>query len=545
MKDAEKLYYYISGSIESLEFFMAESHQSFKTNDLVVYPELLKAAKVNMISLLLLSIKEDLITDNFDTLVLDHDLKDAVDQIRNKTALLKNTTLNSDAEIISLIRNKLAHGEFVIDFKGNKVSIMVNGEALIININALAIFSALLAKAYLRCINNDAYNKTVFNVNLYKTERIETEYDIIKLLENVDEIVISLKERNGNKISSIVYEYVNSAIKLINTTKDIRILKRCQEIITKNYPEYEFSYTIKKLSLTKEQKKTFADNMLHLISPDILSDNETKVNVIMLELHNYINQEKMTYNALNGAVVALELLDVIKKTQSVSTDVINNFISEKYAKPLLVNENVFVASLLGVFQAMFAYSKDNFLKDMDYSSYNFDLIKPTVINVGGEKQSLQVQLDAINNRLVDLCAKYVEGCKQRDKINKDNVKGLTCINNNLNNCLIYIYNENCLRKTVSDRIQELEDAKFQKHEYNKTIVEGIRNSIAHGNYEVISGNSLESCLIKFQDIYEGEVTFSATISFADFRELLMNNCRVLIEYLDKQEETYKDNANIL
>ena len=544
MKDTTYLSTYISGSAKALDFFLSECYNYPKSNDLVVYPELLKAARVNMISLLLLSIKEELITKEFDTLVLDHDLKDAVDQIRNKTDLLTNTTLNSDAEIISLIRNKLGHGEFIIDFKSNKVIIDVDNEALIININALANFSVLLARAYLSSINKSSYNKTLFKVNIHNKERIENEYDVYKLLENTDAITISLKEKNDNKILPEVYNCVKSSVSLFNDNNDLDVLQKCQDYITNKYPDYEFKYEVKKLALTKEQKHTYAHNIVSVMD-DRLLDNQVKAKAILLNLYNYLNQEEMTFNALNGSFVALEMLEVIKKTQSVNHDDINDYIYKNYSRPIMINECVFAASLLGFYQAMFSYSKDNYLKNMDYSMYNFDLVKPDIINAGGELISLNEQLTAVNNRLVELSNKYVEGCKQRDRIDKDNIKGIEAINNNLNNCLIRIYENNCSKKSIMDRMKYLDNPIIKKHEYNKAIVEGIRNSIAHGNYEVISSDKIASCLIRFHDIYEGEVTFSTTISFEDFHDLLVKNGKILIDYLEKIEKNTNDSVNTL
>ncbi len=156
MNQCECLMTMTTGNILFFKYLYNTANNLPVGNDFLDNPNYLKGSRVSMISLLLLSIKEDLINDNFDSLVLDDDIKLAIDQVRNKVS---NYSFKNDGELISLIRNKLGHGEFDIDFSGNKVVIHANGTDLIININALANMVILLSRAYLRCINESYYKK--------------------------------------------------------------------------------------------------------------------------------------------------------------------------------------------------------------------------------------------------------------------------------------------------------------------------------------------------------------------------------------------------
>ena len=74
-----------------------------------------------------------------------------------------------------------------------------------------------------------------------------------------------------------------------------------------------------------------------------------------------------------------------------------------------------------------------------------------------------------------------------------------------------------------------------KYLTNESIVNGIRNSIAHGNYRVIFMGELSKSKIIFDDIYEGKLTFHGEISILDFINMIANNLIVILSFIEKTE----------
>ena len=74
-----------------------------------------------------------------------------------------------------------------------------------------------------------------------------------------------------------------------------------------------------------------------------------------------------------------------------------------------------------------------------------------------------------------------------------------------------------------------------KYLTNESIVNGIRNSIAHGNYRVIFMGELSKSKIIFNDIYEGKLTFHGKISILDFINMIANNLIVILSFIEKTE----------
>ena len=52
---------------------------------------------------------------------------------------------------------------------------------------------------------------------------------------------------------------------------------------------------------------------------------------------------------------------------------------------------------------------------------------------------------------------------------------------------------------------------------NRNIIEGIRNSIAHGNVEVVRDD--DKVYLLFNDIYEGKLTFSCRVEMNEFARI--------------------------
>jgi len=66
-----------------------------------------------------------------------------------------------------------------------------------------------------------------------------------------------------------------------------------------------------------------------------------------------------------------------------------------------------------------------------------------------------------------------------------------------------------------------------KYLKNKSIIEGIRNSIAHGNYRIEIGTCMEDSMIIFEDIYNEEITFKSSISINEFAAFCFKNADII------------------
>ena len=145
---------------------------------------------------------------------------------------------------------------------------------------------------------------------------------------------------------------------------------------------------------------------------------------------------------------------------------------------------------------------------------------------------------------VKVSKKIIEQRKNLARVSGNKVATAN-INNNinsLNNSLANLITDYTNQYNLYSLIKE-DFTKNKMYFRNKAIIEGIRNSIAHGNYEFLMGKDFDDTMIVFSDIYEGKLTFQAKIKLADFERLFNVNTNILVKFID--EKLDKANKNIL
>ena len=66
---------------------------------------------------------------------------------------------------------------------------------------------------------------------------------------------------------------------------------------------------------------------------------------------------------------------------------------------------------------------------------------------------------------------------------------------------------------------------------NISIIEGIRNAIAHGNYKIYGNIDIMNSKMVFEDIYEGKLTFKLEVTYNEFLDFLENNIDLVVQYV--------------
>ena len=83
----------------------------------------------------------------------------------------------------------------------------------------------------------------------------------------------------------------------------------------------------------------------------------------------------------------------------------------------------------------------------------------------------------------------------------------------------------------------------EKYFRNRNMIEGIRNSIAHGNVKIINEaecNFIGDIFLNFKDYDNGELIMDLTIKVSDFELLLKNeNYKVITDFLNNKVKVNK------
>lgn len=508
----------------------------------------INATKIGCISNIFLAIKEDLVSkdkEGYNSRILISELENNVSLIATKenNGYRINNYLFPDAPtLVSVLRNKLAHGLYTMDLEHNRIIFNIESNEVIINIDKLSTYVISCLKSYTKVNNSSIYKRDFVINNKVDTTREKPMKSINELnnfIKNSREIEIILIKKDNTLISNYVVWELENIIDEYRITKNNKLLINFEN---KYKDEYNFKWNIKKLN--DDKTKELSNFILNIIPEDITYNEE--VMVILKEYAYKMNNNYNKFNVIMENLTNLVLLDEIKENNTINSNILYDKIKEKYGS-IYISYNTLISSSIAMFNSLFSYANDDVYKNdnkytlldnngLDYSKLDLSLINVqvktidnTIINeLNIRKTAKEKELNLIDTKIT----------KELNNLNIVRSKSNTNAINNITNKLTNLYNiKNTLTIEHNNIINELNICNNYYNNNllyleNESIITGIRNSIAHGNYEVVQCNNINDTYIVFNDIYEGKLTFKGTIKILDFIDLIDNNAIVINEFLN-------------
>lgn len=508
----------------------------------------INATKIGCISNIFLAIKEDLVSkdkEGYNSRILISELENNVSLIATKenNGYRINNYLFPDAPtLVSVLRNKLAHGLYTMDLEHNRIIFNIESNEVIINIDKLSTYVISCLKSYTKVNNSSIYKRDFVINNKVDTTREKPMKSINELnnfIKNSREIEIILIKKDNTLISNYVVWELENIIDEYRITKNNNLLINFEN---KYKDEYDFKWNIKKLN--DDKTKELSNFILNIIPQNITYNEE--VMVILKEYAYKMNNNYNKFNVIMENLTNLVLLDEIKENNTINSNILFNKLKEKYNN-IYISYNTLISSSIAMFNSLFSYANDDIYKNdnkytlldnngLDYSKLDLSLINVqiktidnTIINeLNIRKTAKEKELNLIDTKIT----------KELNNLNIVKSKSNTNAINNITNKLTNLYNiKNTLTIEHNNIINELNICNNYYNNNllyleNESIITGIRNSIAHGNYEVVQCNNINDTYIVFNDIYEGKLTFKGTIKILDFIDLIDNNAIVINEFLN-------------
>lgn len=508
----------------------------------------INATKIGCISNIFLAIKEDLVSkdkEGYNSRILISELENNVSLIATKenNGYRINNYLFPDAPtLVSVLRNKLAHGLYTMDLEHNRIIFNIESNEVIINIDKLSTYVISCLKSYTKVNNSSIYKRDfVINnkVDTTRTKPMKSINELNNFIKNSREIEIILTKKDNTLISNYVVWELENIIDEYKITKNNKLLIGFEN---KYKDEYNFKWNIKRIN--NNSVEDLSKFILNIIPQNITYNEE--VMVILREYASKMNNNYNNFNVIMENLTNLVLLDEIKDNDTINSNVLYDKIKEKYGS-IYISYNTLMSSSIAMFNSLFSYANDDVYKNdnkytlldnngLDYSKLDLSLINVqvktidnTIINeLNIRKAAKEKELNLIDTKIN----------KQLNNLNivksKSNTNAISNITSKLNN----LYNEkNTLTIVYNNIINELNICNNYYNNNllyleNESVITGIRNSIAHGNYEVVQCNNINDTYIVFNDIYEGKLTFKGTIKILDFIDLIDNNAIVINEFLN-------------
>ena len=536
------------------------ANPDYEYRDEILDKDNLIGAKLSLISNIFLSYKENIVENtgslNYKNIIFNTELENAVLMIANKVNdkyEVDGVIFNSAPELVAFIRNSLAHGSYLIDYDMRRVILYSGGKQVEVNVNKLSMFVVSGLQGYLHGEISNSWNRKIVLNRYTSTNRekpLESEKILCNTIENFTVINLNIKKKDGEDIPLYYRDIFEVELKKYRLRHDINVLKELKEKYKNDY-DIEFS--------EEEIDKKTAKYLSSVIYPKTKDlDYQAQNSIALIKAGKIVNNDKMI-----GQITSLQLLQYISKYKTTDLEKIKRNLELEKMKRLLeskeinlkeleemifIDSDIMVNSLLGMFNALFIYPFDDIYDDkeimknlvntsLDYSKLDLSLIKLNNINLNnGEILSLREELNGINRRIQE-----INNTISIDKASLEKVKGNARAEANINAKITREQGDLNLFQgklaLVSCKVNYYDNnSQIGGYFYNKAIIEGIRNSIAHGNYQVIEAPSILDSKIIFRDIYLGKETFSCEVGAEDFKNLLIVNMKIILQFLSSRKE---------
>ena len=502
-------------------------------------------AEVGCMSNILLAIKEDIVLkkETYESNLFGNLLEQSVELIASKVPngyMIDNYVFNSAAELVSKLRNKLAHGDFTLDLNHNRIMLNIDDENEVkVRINKLSTFIVNALSRYLkdRERNKNKRDLIIIDRNIsHRQNPIVNDKELRNVIKDFYCIEFVLTRSDSKNIELSVLNDFEEAFNKYK--KDKKLIHMSQ---FKNNLDSNYEFKINRMSIENDQD---IDKLVYYIKekcPDNLN-HEAQLLFIGEEIKPYLNKDYEKMNPLYSNLLNLLILSELEKTNSFN--VLKQRLIETYERPLIIDYNNLASVCIAMFNALFSYSLDDYYKDslefdnfqnngFDYSLLDLSLINPSIVTIDECKiNEIENSCNSISNDIKNLEGKITKNLESLKNVKeKGNSKAETTININLQKLE---EKKNELKNKLSEKKKHLSNLKSYylnniNHIKNRAVIEGIRNAIAHGNYKI--DLNFGDYILIFTDLYEGKVTFEAKIPLLDFIKTVESNTSVIEKYI--------------
>lgn len=492
------------------------------------------AAKVGFISNILLSLKEDLLEESpiaraKSKIALDS-LEKVVETIsikKDSGYLIDNYYFSTREEVVLEVRNRLAHGNYKLDLLSNQVILEINNNNVRIDIDKLTNFVIKGLYHIIYSQKDIIYKKSFIKIDKLpkaRTKPITTNSEMIGTIRKAKYCTIAIKRKDGKEVEEYAKRYLENIIKLYKKEEVSNISPFTKKQVEEDY-DIEIT-TNNKIFRTSD----FTEVVDYLLNTTINNDYEKQIDIIGRKIERKIDNNIDSYSNNIGSITNLLILDTISKYHIQDKDTLLNKMKEDYGG-FLSDYNLLISSLIATFTAVFSYSIDDLYKDLDYSRLDLEMVKVNKLTI--DRTLLDSQIQELSNKRKELRDKEKNIVKISENINKVLNKNNITAYNKLNIVLNKLNNDKeIILNDINNICINLNNySNNYKYLRNKSIIQGIRNSISHGSYRVILNGNISDTEIEFTSIYNNKLTFSSRIKLIDFINLLEDNLKPVEELI--------------
>ena len=268
-------FFLLFGGIKAYAMFLADCFMGQKkVSDFILQENFFYMAKFSLAICCLLVVKDELIEgskNNFICKTIDEGILNCVDKVATKTKdgfEIDGFTFKNPEEIVGLIRNKLAHGEFIIDLENKKVSFKLENSMMSLGMtNVINMISKSMDIYHLNSSNTEYKNDIVvidkndkkvgyisidvFSSTTYK--QFKKEYNSL-VNKKIDSLIIDVRNNPGGQLDDVkeILQLLEKRDKVLYQIQTKNIKNKVYDG-TKSYCNYKISILINKGSASASE----------------------------------------------------------------------------------------------------------------------------------------------------------------------------------------------------------------------------------------------------------------------------------------------------
>lgn len=483
---------------------------------------------------------------------------------KNNKYYLNNIEFSTKEEIIKIIRNKIAHGEFIIDETSDNIIFKIEDQDIKISSNQLYSISILLVERLeLYTVSKDYSRSQVF-ASLPNISKIKREKQISQILENIYHIEYNFNGQDSitPEQKALIEEILRNVPSIISRLEEITKKPVTEEMIRTLFAQHNLEVTPK---ITKLSETSYREKLEYFILKNIkqLKKMDAKHQVVLISnwYQKLLNDNKPLENLTNGVHYNLYTLSNLPNTNYKDIyEAISNLNSNNLFSSIV--EMIVTTELLG-FYIHFQYPLENICKSkdntedgidyFDYSTLDLSMLTPTIFNLPEGRQSsysdainatkrrlgiISTELNTLELQITNLNRLVNTSTTEEEKTRYQTA--IYTVSEKLNKALNRQQEEQELLVERQKELDEFNLSDQTNYYHNRYLIEYIRNAISHGNvyfyYNETDGNITE-CKLRFINTKDSQVTLDLLVSIQDFEKIFnQDNLRLLDEYLTNQKK---------
>ena len=453
-----------------------DKSQYIKLSDLTINNIL--SAQVSILSCLMFLVKEDIVDKIANDLTINNKiLSQRISRIvlKVKDGYKIGDYVFSDINtLLSVIRNKLAHGDFIIDYDNKKIRMNYDDAVISIKIKSL---SELIIGCYQALLNSvDARNIFLYTTVGNRKSRMQKESEVKRAIDNFKCMHIVFVRKDGTKVDERRMDKFNIAVNNYRDTQDLKFLYEFEK--NELNDEYIFDYKVLTPNVSTQDK----DGIVQAI----LSEKD----ITYLEQLSFIGNSLslLANNEIKSMILLVDnliMLESMYNNYGSDFDTCLNWIQEKYPNDTFDTSMIYLAGIAG-FNSLFSYAFDNVYKNEnlytngDNTGLEYDKLDLSKFDIAyvdyneNEINELRIKVNAKEKELLKKQEKEKELRKNYDVVkNKGNTSAINNIFANLSDVIAKISSVNSEYLVLSNELNDKLMYYSNNKEYfkNKKIIE--------------------------------------------------------------------------